>query len=71
MIYNFDYEGWAECSYDDETSTLCINGAICVSGVPRDEINEAVVRLITISNSYGFIAGDYEQVMKAYYESAY
>ena len=68
MIYNFEYEGCYNCTYNDETSTLTIGNSICVSGVSKDSLDEAVSNLLMVSNTYGYIGGDYEAVMSNYFD---
>lgn len=61
-IHNFEF-GCIDCSYNEETQTLTVGNSICVSGVSKDKVSEAVSNLLTISNTYGYICGDYEDVL--------
>ena len=68
MIYNFEYEGCIDCTYNDETSTLTIGNSICVSGVSKDSLFEAISNLLMVSNTYGYIGGDYEAILSNYFD---
>lgn len=63
-IHRFEYE-WIDCTYNEETQTLTVGNSICVTGVSKDKVGEAVSNLLDISNTYGYIMGDYGDVISA------
>lgn len=63
MIYKIVVDGFIDGQYNDETSELKIGDCICVSGVPKDSVDEAATALLKLSNTYGNIVGEYNEVM--------
>lgn len=63
-IHKFEYE-FIDCTYNEETQTLTVGNSICVTGVSKDKVGEAVSNLLDISNTYGYIMGDYGDVISA------